>query len=632
MKEPVTGTEDSVLRNKFDDQNTILHEYEAIVSSLKEELTNCKLEQSKLRLEIETLRKENQNASESIRRSLTECDHRVCNDIAYDKEAYANLEKQVTILQMEKDSVLQLWKMALKAIDVLEEELKTVHKEDRNTKFYQEQINNIKETYSEAIRALEVKLNAAKDNFFQQQALWEQSKQKIDQLTREKNEISQQLSFSQQQTLEKEKNYQASIDHLKESLSHFKSELEQTKQSKIDLEEKLKNAQIHVNTMLVKDREAKCKVSDAVDLVEATMKEKEVVLRREAQLLEEKNRLENQLSKLSEEYTSRLETEVLKAKEIYNKNVKKYLLEIKELKAQMREQATLLDRSQRELRLAEEELEKAKHSSDNNIQKSNLRISALEQTLHDRDLRLQSGDVSHKNVYDDRIYHLERQINHLQEKLSETTEKLRRVHLQNSREVDDHIREADDRARDIMDKCLNFERQLSRALMDKENLSADLHALEASFQKEIQKRNHEKMLLENKVRDLQEKVVSTENIVSESRILTDNVSSRRNFGQQTLMNSDSSTNILALQDKFDQKTKELTQHVETHQKLSNKWKEEANLLATKFQKRTQQLKTKINLLQKQNEELAKELLFYQQLLARCNTQMVQNLNRETDTR
>ncbi|XP_008201965.1 WEB family protein At4g27595, chloroplastic isoform X2 [Nasonia vitripennis] len=594
MKEPVTGTEDSVLRNKFDDQNTILHEYEAIVSSLKEELTNCKLEQSKLRLEIETLRKENQNASESIRRSLTECDHRVCNDIAYDKEAYANLEKQVTILQMEKDSVLQLWKMALKAIDVLEEELKTVHKEDRNTKFYQEQINNIKETYSEAIRALEVKLNAAKDNFFQQQALWEQSKQKIDQLTREKNEISQQLSFSQQQTLEKEKNYQASIDHLKESLSHFKSELEQTKQSKIDLEEKLKNAQIHVNTMLVKDREAKCKVSDAVDLVEATMKEKEVVLRREAQLLEEKNRLENQLSKLSEEYTSRLETEVLKAKEIYNKNVKKYLLEIKELKAQMREQATLLDRSQRELRLAEEELEKAKHSSDNNIQKSNLRISALEQTLHDRDLRLQSGD--------------------------------------NSREVDDHIREADDRARDIMDKCLNFERQLSRALMDKENLSADLHALEASFQKEIQKRNHEKMLLENKVRDLQEKVVSTENIVSESRILTDNVSSRRNFGQQTLMNSDSSTNILALQDKFDQKTKELTQHVETHQKLSNKWKEEANLLATKFQKRTQQLKTKINLLQKQNEELAKELLFYQQLLARCNTQMVQNLNRETDTR
>ena len=451
----------------------------------------------------------------------------------HNKEAVTNLEKRITILQMEKDSFFQLWQVALKAIDVLEEELKTVHRDDKSTKFYQQHINSIKESYSEVIKVLEFKLSAAKENFFQQQALWEKSKEMIDELTKEKNDMVQQLQTVQEKALEKEKDYQSKIDSLKGNLTHSKAELVQIKKSKTELEEKLKSAQHFASAMISKDLEAKSKVSEAVDLIESAVREKEAILKREARIIEEKSKLEASLAKISEEYTTRLENEVVKAKEIYNKNVKKYLIEIKELKAELREKVTLLDRSQREYRLMEEELEKVKRNSDNYLEKSNVRILNLEQSLQGRDMKLHTNEDSHKTIYDDRIYYLENQISILQEKLSNTTDKLRRAHLQSSRDVEDHVREADDRTREIEEKCSNFKRQLSRTLIDKETLASNLHALEMSFEKEMQKRNHEKILLENKVKDLQEKVLNTEGNISSSRILSDDVLNKKTTGQQT---------------------------------------------------------------------------------------------------
>lgn len=440
---------------------------------------------------------------------MTECNHDNCIEIAGDKEALTNLEKRVTILQMEKDSVTQLWHMALKAIDVLEEELKSVHKEDRSSKFYQEQINNVKESYSEAIKLLESKLTTAKEDFFQHQQLWEKSKEKIDQITKEKNEVIQELNLIQKQNLEKEKHQQDTINTLTENLKVLKEELEQIKYSKISLEEKFKSAQQFATAMVMKDNEAKTKVAEAVVLIESAVKEKEEVLRREAYIVAEKAKLESYLAKLSEEYSSSMEKEIHKAKEIYSKNIKKYILEIKELKTTLREQATLLDRSQRECRMAEEELEKVRYNAENLVQRSSGKVSSFEQTFEDKkSARFSKNKESYSSLCDDKIYSLEQQISHLQEKLLNTTEKLRRAQVQSSREVEDQSREAGDRAREIMEKCSNFERQLSRALNDKENLAASLRALETSFEKEMQKRNYEKILLENKVKDLQEKIVN----------------------------------------------------------------------------------------------------------------------------
>ncbi|KAJ8682424.1 hypothetical protein QAD02_018216 [Eretmocerus hayati] len=623
------GLEESVVQYKFSEQTTILHEYEDTIASLKEELNACKLEQNRLRTEVVELQNANQAANEAMQQSVAQCNHGECG-VSSDKEALTNLEKQITILQMEKDSITQLWQMSLKAIDVLEEDLKTAHTDDRNTKFYQEQVNSIKETYSEAIKMLETKLVAAKDNFFEQQVLWEQNKQKVEQLSREKNNIMEELRTCQNKTKEREKSHQEALDSLKETLNQTKDELRQIKQTKTDLEYKLRNAQHFANVMLSKDNEAKHKISEAVDLIESAVKERDACLQRETQLMEEKAKLENCMAKLSEEFRIRLETEISKTKEVYERNIRKYNSEMKELKAKLREQSTLLDRSQREYRLIEEEFEKIQRNSDNLAHRSNTRMSVSEPAFLEKELRSQMTIGSHDSICSERIQYLERQIYFLQEKLSTTSEKLRLVHLQNSRDIEDHLKEANDRTREIMEKCSCFEKQLSRALVEKESLASNLHSLEVSFEKETQRVNREKILLENRVRDLQDKVNSVGSTLKVSEAISSTI--LQSDSLQNLKDPDPLKTVSLLQEKYERKIKELIQHVEAHQKLSTKWKEEANMLTSKFHKRSQELKNKISALQIQNEELSRELLFYQKLITKCNTQIAESCSKDLDQR
>ncbi|XP_014220453.1 spindle pole body component 110-like [Trichogramma pretiosum] len=615
------------IRHNLKDDNSISNEYEIVVSSLKEDLINCKLEQSKLYVEVEALRQRNHNDGDSLQRSSADY-NRQDNYLHSDdrsREMLMNLEKRITVLQMEKDSVYQLWQMALKSIDILEEELKSVHKMDKNAMFYQHHINSLKESYSEAINVLESKLIAGKENFFEQQAQWAKSKDEIDILSKEKNDIAQQLNTLQQQFIQKEKEYQSTESHLQNNLKQSCEQIEALQKSNTVLETKLQNAQQLINSLNSKDEAAQKKVSEAVELVEAITKEKEDILKREAMVVEEKNQLQILLSKLSEDYAVRLEHEIFKLKEMYHRNVKKYLLEIKELKSELKEKLILLDGLQRENQLMGSELEKVRRCSSDDHEKYGQKMSNSQ-----RNDMFSNVKDTHNTQYDDRISYLENQISQLQDKLLNTTEKLRRVQFQNSRDVEDRVREADNRTREILEKCSNFERQLTRALMDKESLVSNIHELETSLEKEIQKRNGEKLILENKVRDMQNKITKVNPNEFFSKTLP-NVHDVNHIGQQTSMNFDSISNILALQEKFEKKTKKLTQHVETHQKLSNKWKEEANLITSKFQKKTQELKNKISDLQKRNEDLSRELLFYQQLMARCNTHFIQNYEQNIES-
>ena len=110
------------------------------------------------------------------------------NEDAYKKEIQ-NLQERIMLLETEKDSALQLWHISLDTVSALEDQLKGFHVDEKGTKFYQEQANAIKESYSEAIKMLEEKLALARNNFIKHQTLYENSKERINSLTREKNEL-----------------------------------------------------------------------------------------------------------------------------------------------------------------------------------------------------------------------------------------------------------------------------------------------------------------------------------------------------------------------------------------------------------------------------------------------------------
>ncbi|KAK0075961.1 hypothetical protein PV326_011159 [Microctonus aethiopoides] len=73
------------------------------------------------------------------------------------------------------------------------------------------------------------------------------------------------------------------------------------------------------------------------------------------------------------------------------------------------------------------------------------------------------------------------------------------------------------------------------------------------------------------------------------------------------VNAEESIRSTVTQQKYEKKISELTRYVKIHQKLSAKWKEEAQLLASKFHDRYKELRSKMNLLKRENEILNNEL-------------------------
>lgn len=121
------------------------------------------------------------------------------NEDEHDK-IIINLKERITVLQMEKDSAVQLWQVSMKAVDALEQELKNRPIDSKDVKFYEEQLKDVRQSYSEAIKALENKLLQAKENFTKQQSLWMSSKETIESLKREKQDLTKKLQESQQDT------------------------------------------------------------------------------------------------------------------------------------------------------------------------------------------------------------------------------------------------------------------------------------------------------------------------------------------------------------------------------------------------------------------------------------------------
>ncbi|KAL6259190.1 hypothetical protein P5V15_009109 [Pogonomyrmex californicus] len=631
---------------KRGEHNVILQEYNDIVEELKRELEVCKTEQNSIRSELQALHIENKNSSDAIRDYISYTHMEECGNQDAHNKIITNLKEHIAVLQMEKDSAVQLWQVSMKAVDALEQELRTRPVDSRDIKFYEEQLKDVRQSYSEAIKALEGKLLQAKENFMKQQSLWMSSKETIETLKREKEEILTRFQELQQSSQQKDRNSQQTIQSLTEELSAAKAEIQRTSYLKSDLERRLNESRRVANNIIAKDEETKCKMAEALDLVESAVKEKEFILQREAQIAEQNARLEARLTSIIEEHAVKMRQETAKLKDAHEHSMKKYLLEIKELKSELREKVTLLEQSQKKTRLVEEELEKVRRDSEELLEKSTAKILTFEQALKQTDSKLEASNEICKRQYNLEMQQLQEKIANLEEKLVVSNEKLKQIQQQNSTNIRDRIKLADEKTKDAIDHYVNLESQLIKATDDKESLTTELKTLQLAFDHEIHKRDYERCMLENKIREL-EMNLPKENYIMENKsslnISPVQVPSQHHadtMSKHTLdirvENTDHNwqsmlTEQLNKQQKhFEKKIKEMTQHVTNHQKLSRKWRDEAKSLTVRFQVKSKELRGKISSLRKENAELQKALLLCKQ---QFKTDIIQHSNiQESETR
>lgn len=160
-------------------------------------------QQNDIRSELQTLHLESKNSSDTIRDYISRVHLEECGNVDMHDKIVTNLKERIAILQMEKDSAVQLWQVSMKAIDALEQELRARPMDNRNDKFYEEQLKDVRQSYSDTIRALESKLLQAKENFAKQQSLWMTNKETIETLQKEKQEATKRFEEMQQDVRQK---------------------------------------------------------------------------------------------------------------------------------------------------------------------------------------------------------------------------------------------------------------------------------------------------------------------------------------------------------------------------------------------------------------------------------------------
>lgn len=619
------------------DKNSLLQEYDEVVETLKKDLTMCKTEQNKIRSALEALRNDSRDTGDLVKDHFSRVHVETCSsESIHNKELVMNLQERLAVLQMEKDSVFQLWQIALKTVGALEEELKSFRSDGKSSKLYEEHIDNVKETYSEAIKALEGKLLQARENFLKQQALWETSKDKIEDLLKEKTDVTRKYEALQKDTLEKDRNSMRMVETLKTELAAAKADTQRAVHLKEELESKLNEAMKFTASLIARNEETKNKMSEALELVEIAVREKDLISQREAHVSEEKGRLELRLSKITEEHTVMLQEEITKIKDGYERSGKKYTSEIKELKAELRQKTVLLDNVQKDYRVSQEELEKVRQNSEDVLQKSRTKILDFEQKLHCVERQLRDSDDTQRKKYNAEIGHLESKVIELEEKLNAANDKLRKMQQENRDSMEHQVKRANEKTKNVIEQCNDLEKRLARSLEDRENFQREIKRLETTFDREMQKREYEKHALENKIHDLelnfQKATCLTQdgpctNVLA-TQIHTVERETKKLGSPVTIENKEHCCRLLLLeqtnkaQERYDRKIKELSHHVEVHQKLSKKWKEEAKSMTTKFQEKSKEHRAKINALRKENEELNKQLFSCRQELTKHKIQSV----------
>ena len=467
-------------------------------------------DQMHLREELEILRRDTKSTGEVAKQSfsLVSEDYQNLVDNNY-QESLSNLQTRLSIMEKEKETVFQLWQTSLTAIDALEEELKLTQTDGKATKYYEEQVNHVKETYSEAIRAMEAKLIQAKENFVKNQALWEINRERTETLSKEKIELERKIAIFQNESQVREESDRKTIQSLQSELVATRSELERISGIKLELQERLQDAQTFTARIIAKDEEA-------IELVETAVKEKEMAELRESRALEERSKMEARLNNIIEECTTRLDRELIAAKETFERNNKKYVLEIKELKAELREKVTLLDRAEREKRMVEEELTKVRDGYEDFIKKSGTTVLELEQKLKEANFKIETCEESVRRKYEEKIRQADERITELEARLVASGDRLRRTQLFSSKEFDERIRESDERTKEVLDRYSILERRFARALDEKENFASELRSLQTTYDREIARRDNERRLQDSRIRELQDDLQNANGVLEKA--------------------------------------------------------------------------------------------------------------------
>ncbi|XP_021918464.1 cingulin-like isoform X2 [Zootermopsis nevadensis] len=466
----------------------------------------------------------------------------------------AALQDQVDFYK-EKDSAVEMWHMALREVENLEEGLKS-YQDNRHVDLAQKKIEDMKQDFSNAITMLEFKLATARSSLAKEKETQEEIQKRLDESLQENSTLTLTLK-SRQQELEQALQGQCAtaikLQEIEKKAVEFQEQVESIKKSETDLELALARCHEQRAELLQKNLDAREKVSESLHLVECAVAEKNAALFSEAQTKDENVQLQKMMASIVDEAGARVKEEVEYIKQQYNKKLEVLLHDMKKLDDENNENKKILQKEIQEKHALERELEKMQVESP-------LATSILEKKL--------------AMAYDE-------------------LSGLKRRNLQLGIEKENLHSE--------------IERMQESHALDTRKMNIECHLMEEQIlglQARLEAENHAKSKTGGHVEKLVERAHFLEQELERRQGLPD--------WQQQQYGQEHEKQIQEIQKQSSATASELEHHLERQQLMKTKYHKEIKTMTEKFQMRLQELHSESNALRKENKVLKSHLRTLQQ--------------------
>ncbi|NXD95171.1 SCLT1 protein, partial [Chaetorhynchus papuensis] len=311
------------------------------------------------------------------------------SDIPADEGVVRTLQEQLRLAKQEKDQAVKRWQTLLQEHDRLQQQyqerltetqiLVTERKKqnDQLTSFQQltrqlhvakEKIELTNQQFLKTVTEQNVELEQLRKQLRQAKIDGQAANAKLEEMMKLKEKLQSQLERKEEDRISAQERETASDKRLQQMQSSIKQleirlcvtvqDAERLRTERVALEEQIRELLAKAATLESERYDAVVKVQDCIQLLEEATLEKSQALFEEKQKEEEIKKLKDEMSQLAESTAARIRKEVDTAKKQCNMQVSRLTEEVSALQMECGEKQSQIERTIREKRAVEEELEK----------------------------------------------------------------------------------------------------------------------------------------------------------------------------------------------------------------------------------------------------------------------------------
>ncbi|GFG36944.1 hypothetical protein Cfor_12478 [Coptotermes formosanus] len=540
---------------------SLLHEYEAFVGALQQQIDFYKAEHASLRSDLKELVTENRHLSDKLKNVLsTKFKNESTMSPRHKKgsDMVTNLQQQLSMVAQERDSAVEMWNLALREVDNLEEALKS-YNDSRHMDLTQKKNENMKQDFSNAVTVLESKLATARSILVKEKATREEIQKKLEQSLQQNAALLSTLK-SREQELEKSLEGQCEtarkLQQMEKKAKELQEQVETIEMTENDLESALTHCHGCIEELVKKKLEALEKVSESLQLVERAMAEKDTAVLQETRIREENVQLQKMLASIIDEAGARVKEEMENIKQQYNKKLEILLHDMKRIEDENSEKNRKLQKEIQEKYVLEEKLQKMQVESP-------VAATVLEKKL--------------TMAYDEllSIKHYNMQLGIEKENLRSELERLQESHAVEIRKmsIEHHLME---------EQILGLQAQLEAENRVKNKAGEHLEKLAEQAH-------------------LMEQLLEKGNLMSKQELQQ---WQRQQYAQE---HQELVKQIQEIQKQSSATASEFEHHLEKQHQMKTKYQKAMKTMTEKFVLRLQELRSEVNVLRKENKILKSDL-------------------------